>query len=352
MALSSLRIAALACWSLLSLSALTSSAMAEDPYFKGKTISIYAGASAGDGYDVYARVLAVHYQHHIPGNPTIIIRNMPGAGSLKAANFIYEIAPKDGTAMGTVGGGTATADLFKSKGVRFDPRKYAWIGSMNAEVGLVLAWNSVPISKIEDLFTRELLVGGGGPTSGNVVFANVMNKVVGTRFKLIAGYKSTGDIALAMERGELEGTASYHYSSIMASKPDWISNGEVKVLLQDSLRPHSLFPKIPIVMDLAKTDEQKAILELVFARQEMGRPFMLPPGTPQEVITLLRRAFDSALRDPQLLSDAARQRMDLNRPMTGEEIHTLIDRLYTYPAQVVAMAAEATGENAAENASD
>ena len=130
MALSSLRIAALACWSLLSLSALTSSAMAEDPYFKGKTISIYAGASAGDGYDVYARVLAVHYQHHIPGNPTIIIRNMPGAGSLKAANFIYEIAPKDGTAMGTVGGGTATADLFKSKGVRFDPVQHRAMWSL------------------------------------------------------------------------------------------------------------------------------------------------------------------------------------------------------------------------------
>jgi tripartite-type tricarboxylate transporter receptor subunit TctC len=326
--------------------------VAAEDYFKGKTISIYTGASAGDGYDVYARLLSVHYQRYIPGNPTIVIRNMPGAGSLKAANYIYEIAPKDGTAIGTVGGGTATAELFKSKGVRFDPRYYAWIGSMNAEVGLVLAWKTVPVDRIHDLFNRELVVGGGGPTSGNVVFANVMNKVLGTRFKLIAGYKSTGDIALAIERGELEGTASYHYSSIITSKPDWITNGQVKVLLQDSLRPHSLFPDVPVVIDLARTAEQKDILEVVFARQEMGRPFMLPPGTPAELVTLLRRTFDAAMRDPQLVSDAKRQRLDLNRPMSGEDIHGLIDRLYTFPADIVAKAAEATGENAAEGSAD
>jgi tripartite-type tricarboxylate transporter receptor subunit TctC len=327
------------------------STAAEDS-FRGKTLSIYTGASAGDGYDVYARLLAVHYQRYIPGNPAIIIRNMPGAGSLKAANYIYEIAPKDGTAIGTVGGGTATAELFKSKGVRFDPRYYAWIGSMNAEVGLVLAWKTVSIDRIEDMFHRELLVGGGGPTSGNVVFANVMNKILGTRFKLISGYKSTGDIALAIERGELEGTASYHYSSIITSKPDWIINREVKVLLQDSLRPHSLFPSVPVVVDLAKTAEQKAILEVVFARQEMGRPFMVPPGTPAEIVTLLRRSFDAAMRDPQLISDAKRQRLDLNRPMTGEEIHLLIDHLYTFPKDIVAKAAEATGENAVDAQAD
>ncbi len=325
---------------------------AAEDHFRGKTLSIYTGASAGDGYDVYARLLAMHYQRYIPGSPTIVIRNMPGAGSLKAANYIYEIAPKDGTAMGTVGGGTATADLFKSKGVRFDPRYYAWIGSMNAEVGLVLAWKTIPIDRIDDLFHRELLVGGGGPTSGNVVFAHVMNKVLGTRFKLIAGYKSTGDIALAIERGELEGTASYHYSSIITSKPDWIANREVKVLLQDSLRAHSLFPDVPVVLDLAKTSDQRSILELVFARQEMGRPFMRPPGTPPELVTLLRRAFNAAMQDPQLITDAKRQRLDLNRPMTGEDIHRLIDRLYTFPADIVAKAADATGENAAEGSID
>jgi hypothetical protein len=197
-----------------------------------------------------------------------------------------------------------------------------------------------------------MLIGGGGPTSGNVIFPNVMNKVLGTRFKLISGYKSTGDIALAIERGEVEGTASYHYSSIITSRPDWITNKQVKVLLQDALRPHSLFPDVPVVIDLAKTPEQKEILELVFARQEMGRPFMLPPGTPNDTAITLRRAFDASMKDPQLLADAQRQRMDLNKPMTGEDIHKLIDHLYTFPADVVAKAADATGENAAEGAAD
>lgn len=333
----------------LSGTALTAAA---DDYFKGKTINMYVAGDAGDGYDVYGRLLAIHYPRHIPGNPAIIVRNMPGAGTLKAANYVYEVAPKDGTAIGTVGGGTATAEMFKSKGVRFDPRKYLWIGSMNSEVGLVLAWKTVPINSIQDVFEREMLVGGGGPTSGNVVFPNVMNKVLGTRFKIISGYKSTGVIALAIERGEIEGTASYHYSSIITSKPDWITNKEVKVLLQDSLRPHTLFPDVPVVVDLAKTPEQKAILDLVFARQEMGRPFMLPPGTPLELAVTLRRAFDASMKDPQLLADAKKQRMDLNKPMTGEEIHALIDRLYTYPADIVAKAADATGENAANAAAD
>lgn len=277
---------------------------------------------------------------------------MPGAGTLKAANYVYEVAPKDSTAIGTVGGGTATAQLFKSKVARFDPREYLWIGSMNSEVGLVLAWKTVPIDSIQDLYNRELLIGGGGPTSDNVVFPNVMNKVLGLRFRLISGYKSTGDIALAIERGEIEGSGSYRYSSIVAGRPDWIAKKEVKVLLQDSLRPHTLFPDVPVVVDLAKTPEQKAILELVFARQEMGRPFMLPPGTPENIAVILRRAFDATMKDPQLVADAKRRRMDLNRPMSGEDIHKLIDRLYTFPANVVAKAADATGENATKSAAN
>ena len=315
---------------------------AED-YFKGKTITINSGGETG-GYDVYARLLMNHYPRHIPGNPNMIVKLMPGAGTLRAANYMYEVAPKDGSQIGTVGGGTATAALFKSKGVRFDPRKYVWIGSMNSEVGLVLAWKTVPVKTIDDVFHRELLVGGGGPTSGNVVFPNVMNKVLGTRFKIISGYKSTGDIALAIERGEIEGTASYHYSSIITRNPDWLLNDRVTVLLQDSLRPHNKYPNVPVVVDLAKTPEQRAILDLVFARQEMGRPFMLPPGTPPEVGSMLRRAFDAAMKDPALLAEAAKAQLDLNNPMTGEDIHALIDRLYTVTPEIVAKAAEATGE--------
>ena len=311
--------------------------------FKDKQVTIFAGGDVG-GYDIYGRLLAQFYGKHLPGNPTFIVKNMPGAGTLRAANYIYEVAPKDGTALGTVGGGTATAHMFGSQGVRFDPRKYAWVGSMNSEVGMVLAWHSQPFKTIDDVFKSEFIVGGGGPTSGNVVFPNVMNRVLGTKFKIITGYKSTGDIALAIERGELQGTASYHYSSIITRNPAWIDDKQVNLLLQLSLRRHNKFPDVPAVTDLPKTEEQKQIIDLVFARQEMGRPFMLPPDTPGPIVTAYRKGFDAVMKDSELLAQAEKQRLDLNNPLSGEDIHVLIERLYKVPAAVIAKAAEATGE--------
>ena len=321
--------------------ATTGPSAAQD--FKDKQITIFAGGDVG-GYDIYGRLLAQFYGKHLPGNPTFVVKNMPGAGTLRAANYMYEVAPKDGTALGTVGGGTATAHMFGSQGVRFDPRRYEWVGSMNSEVGLVLSWHTQPIKTIDAVFKEELIVGGGGPTSGNVVFPNVMNRVLGTKFKIIPGYKSTGDIALAIERGELQGTASYHYSSIITRNPAWIEDKLVNVLVQLSLRRHTKFPDVPVVIELAKNEEQKQILDLVFARQEMGRPFMLAPETPSAIVAVHRKAFDAVMKDPELLAQAEKQRLDLNNPMTGQDIHALIERLYKVPPDVIAQAAAATGE--------
>ena len=315
-------------------------------YFRGKTINIVAGAGSGDGYDIYSRLLAQYMGRHIPGNPRFVVQNMPGAGTLRATNFIWEVAPKDGTYFGSVGGGTATAGLLDAKNARFDARRFGWIGSMNSEVGLVLSWGPTPFKTIQDVMKQEFIVGGGGPTSGNVVFPIVLNQVVGTRFKVIGGYKGTGDIALAVERGELHGTASYHYSSIIGRNPDWLTRKQVNVLLQLSLRKHPLFPDVPLPGELGRNDEQRAILELVFARQEMGRPFMLPPDTPAGVAEILRRAFDATMRDPALIAEAEKRKMDLNQPMTGEEIHALIDRLYKWPPAIIEKAAQAAGPGA------
>lgn len=318
-------------------------APAQAQNFKGQMVTIFAGGDVG-GYDIYGRFLAQFFGKHLPGAPSFVVKNMPGAGTLRAANYMYEVAPKDGTALGTVGGGTATAHMFGSQGVRFDPRDYVWVGSMNSEVGLVVSWHSQPIKSIQQVYEQELIVGGGGPTSGNVVFPNVMNRVLGTKFKIIPGYKSTGDIALAIERGELQGTASYHYSSIITRNPAWIDDKLVNVLLQLSLRRHEKFPDVPAVPDLAKTDEQKQLIDLVFARQEMGRPFMLAPGTPDAIGSVYRTAFDALMKDPEMLAQAAKQKLDLNNPMTGKDIHVLIERLYKVPKDVIAKAAEATGE--------
>ena len=314
--------------------------------FKGKTINMIVGGTAGDGYDTYARFLIQYLGKYIPGEPRFIVQNMPGAGTLVAANYLYERAETDGTVIGTVGGGTATAQLFKTRGIRFDPRKFAWVGSLNSEVGLVLAWHTQPFKSVKDVMEREMVVGGGGPTSGNVIFPLVLNRVVGTKFKIIAGYRGTGTIALAIESGELQGTGSYHYSSMLSSRPEWIEKKLITPLIQLSMFKHPVFPDVPNIPDLAKTEEQRQVLDLVFSRQQMGRPFLMPPGTDREIVTIVRTAFNDVLKDKDFLAEAKRRRLDLTQPMTGEEIHALIDNLYKYPDEVIekAIAASDTAE--------
>ncbi len=325
---------------------LSGAQAADEPYYKGKTVNLVIGGTPGDGYDLYARLLIPFMTKHIPGNPRFVPQNMPGAGTLVAANFLYEVAAADGTFIGTLGGGTATAQLFKTPGIRIDPRRYNWIGSLNSEVGMVLAWHETPFRTFADVLSREMVIGGGGPTSGTVIFPVVLNRIVGAKFKIIPGYRGTGDIALAMERGEVQGTGSYHYSTMVTTKPHWIRDKLVYPLAQLSLIKHPLFPDVPNIPDLARTDEQRAILNLVFARQSMGRPFLAPPKTPEPVVRILRDAFDAVLKDPEFTAEADRRVMDLTLPMRGVEIHALIDNLYAQPQDIIdkAIAASDTSD--------
>ena len=340
------KIAAAGAALVLAMSAAGLAKAADENVFKGKTINIVIGSSVGDGYDIYGRILGPFLTKHVPGNPRFLPQNMPGGGTLIAANYMYEVAPKDGTVIGAVGGGIATGQLFKTPNFRIDPRRYNWIGSLNSEVGLVLAWHDQPFKKYEDILEREFVVGGGGPTSGTVIFPLVLNRVVGTKFKNIPGYKGSGGIAFAMERGEVMGTGSYHYSSLIQSKPNWIRDKQVVPLIQLSLIKHPLFPDLPNIPALAKTPEQAEILQLVFARQAMGRPFLLPPGASPDATRILRTAFDAILKDPDFLQDAAKRSIDLTLPMTGEEIHALLDKLYAASPQVIdrAITASDTGD--------
>jgi len=322
---------ALAC----ALAASTGAAQAADDFYKGKTITMIIGGNAGDGYDLYARFLGQYLTKHVPGNPRVVPQNMPGAGTLVAANYLYEVAAKDGTVVGTVGGGTATAQLFRTPNIRIDPRRYGWIGSLNSEVGLVLAWHTTPFKTFKDLLDNEFVVGGGGPTSGTVIFPLVLNRVIGTKFKIIPGYKGTGAIALAVERGEVQGTGSWHYSSLLANRPHWLTDNLVRPLLQLSLQKHPRFPDVPHIPEIAKDKETLQVLNLVFARQAMGRPFLLPPGAPEAATRILRTAFDTIIKDPAFLAEAERRKMDLTNPMSGKEIHALLDELYSQSPAVI-----------------
>ncbi|MDH7794876.1 MULTISPECIES: tripartite tricarboxylate transporter substrate-binding protein [unclassified Beijerinckia] len=316
-------------WPVLSLVSLclfaASAQAAEEPNFAGKTISIYA---SGGGYALYARVLAAHIGKRLPGTPSVIIRELPGAGTLMSANYIAEAARKDGTEIGAVGGSIATVQLYKVPNVRFDPRRLIWLASLASEVGVVAVTAKSGVSSIQDAFSRKVLVGGGGPTSGNIVFPSILNGLLGTRFEIVRGYKSSEDIALAMERGEVEGVASWNWSSIKASRLNWVKSGQIKILLQLALTGHPDLEGIRLVTDLAKTDEQRSAIQLVFSSQDIARPYIAPPGTPAKIVDLWRRAFQETMADPAFTADLTKMNLDSTGAMSGPQVDALIEKLY------------------------
>src|SRR5687768_6997589 len=230
--------------------------------FKGKIFEVVVGYDTGGGYDIYARALARHIGKHLPGNPTVIVKNMPGAQTRTAANYLYNIAPKDGTVIGTIARGLPTEELLGSGGIRFESAKFNWISSMNNEVSVGVAWHTSPVKTLEDTKQREMVVGG---IADSLLFAQVMNAILGTKFKTISGYKSGGEIGLAMERGEVEGRMGWSWSSVVSMNPEWIREGKIRNLVQFSTSKHADLPNVPLVTELAGSDADRALLELVFS---------------------------------------------------------------------------------------
>jgi len=304
-------------------------AHAESPaeFYKGKTIEVYVGYSAGGGYDVYGRMLARHMGKHIPGNPTMVVKNMEGAGSLRLANWIYNAAPKDGTAFGIIGRGAAFDPLFGNKAAQFDANKYNWIGSMNNEVSVCVSWKDSGVTKFEDLLEKELVVGGTGPSADTDQFPRILNGVLGTKFKIISGYPGGNDVSLAMQRGEVKGRCGWSWSSVVATQEQWYKDKTINVLVQLSLNKHEDLPHVPLIMDLAKTKEQKQILRLVFARQVMGRPFVAPPDVPADRVAALRKAFMDTMKDKEFLAEAEKAKLEV-QPVSGEALQNIIKEAY------------------------
>ena len=315
----------------LALSINVASAQVGPDYFKGKTFDIVVGYGTGGGYDIYARALARHIGRHLPGNPAVVVKNMPGAASRQAANYIYNIAPKDGTVIGTIARGLPTDELLGSTGIRFESQKFTWIGSMNNEVSVGVAWHAAPVKTIEEATRREMVVGA---ISDSLLFAKVMNAVLDTKFKIITGYKGGGEISLAMERGEVHGRMGWSWSSILSSNPDWVKDGKIINLVQFSTAKHADLPNVPLVTELARTEDDKALLDLVFSRQVIGRPFIAPPGLAPEIAEMLRKAFDDTMRDPVFLAEMQKLDLEVN-PSSGKEVETLIARLFKTPPAVL-----------------
>jgi len=306
-------------------------AAAQADKFKGKTFEVIIGYETGGGYDIYGRALARHIGKHLPGNPTVIVKNMPGAQTRTAANFLYSIAPKDGTVIATVARGLPTEELLGSGGIRFESTKFNWIGSMNNEVSVGVAWHTSPVKTFEDIKKREMIVGA---IADSLLFAQVMNAVLGTKLKMITGYKSGAEISLAMERGEVEGRMGWSWSSIVSVNPEWIRDGKIRNIVQFSTSKHADLSNVPLVTELAATDEDRALLELVFSRQVIGRPFIAPPGVDAETVKVLRKAFDDTMKDKEFLAEMEKANLEVN-PIPGVEVQQLIERLFKTPPAVL-----------------
>ncbi len=315
-------------------------AQAQSPadFYKGKNVELYIGYSVGGGYDLYARVLARHLGNHIPGNPTIVPKNMEGAGSLRLANWLYAVAPKDGTVFGTIGRGTGFDPLLGHKGAQFDASKFTWIGSTTNEVSVCVSWTGSPVTTFDDLLTKELTVGGTGAAADTDQFPRVLNGVLGTKMKIVSGYPGGNDVGLAMERGEVKGRCGWSWSSVKSTHPDWVRDKKINVLVQLALDRHPDLPDEPLVIELAKTDEQKQVLKLIFARQVMGRPYLAPPGIPQDRADALRKAFMDTMQDPDFIADAEKSQLEIN-PVPGETLQKLVAEIYQTPPAVAQQAA-------------
>ncbi len=303
-------------------------------FYKGRNIEFIVGWSAGAGYDVYARFLARYIGRHIPGNPSVVTQNLSGAASLRATNYLYNVAAKDGTVFGMIGRGTAFDPLLLSNAAaQFEAAKFNWLGSMNDEVSVCVAWGEPGVTKLDDVYTKELIIGGSGPSADTDQFPQLMNRMLGTKFKIIPGYPGGNEINLAMQRGEVKGRCGWSWSSVRVTHPEQYRTKAFHVLVQLSLSKHADLPDIPLVMDLAKNDEQKQMFKLVFARQVMGRPVLAPPGVPGDRLAALRKAFMDTMKDPEFLAEAARTKIEIT-PVSGEAVQKLVEEIYAQPREI------------------
>jgi tripartite-type tricarboxylate transporter receptor subunit TctC len=306
-----------------------------EDFYRGKTITLLIGSSAGGAYDVYARMLARHMGKHIPGNPRIVPSNMEGAGSLTLTNHLYNVARKDGTVIGTINRGAPFEPLIgEPELARFDPALFTWIGSIANEVSICAVWERAGVDNFDQLFTRELTVGGTGSGADTNQFPKVMNGVLGTKMKIVSGYPGGNNIDLAMERGEVDGRCGWSWSSVASTRKAWLESGSIKVLVQLALQKHPDLPNVPLIMDYAKTDEERAMLRLIFSRAALGCPFLAPPDVPADRAVALRKAFDDTMKDPAFLEEAAQAMLEV-APVGGEELQRLIADIYRTPKDVV-----------------
>lgn len=305
-----------------------------ETFFVAQPFQIIVGYPPGAGYDLYARILSRHLGAHLPGNPKVIVQNMPGAGSLTMANHLYNAAKADGSTIGTFSRGITMLPIVDPSGVRYDPLKFKWIGAPSGEVSVAITWGTTGLNTFADLQSRGMTAATSGPASDGSIYGRVLNSVLGTKIKTINGYQGSAESMMAIERGEVEGATAISYSSLLTAKRDWLSGKRINIVAQHALKAHPQLPNVPVILDFAKTDEDRRLLEVVFARQAIGYPYAAPPGVPADRVAAIRTAFINTLADKSLLADAERGGVEID-PVSGQELQELLERIYSMPADIL-----------------
>jgi len=307
-----------------------------EQFYAGRSLTFYIGSGAGGGYDVYGRALARHMGQHLPGHPAIVVQNMPGAAGIKLAQYLYNAAPKDGSALGAPYNTTAFQPLLRDQGVKFDSLKLSWIGSMGKHQNICVAWHTTPFTSFDQVKQRPMIVAAAGVTGNAAVYPKLFNEMLGTKFKIVTGYDAK-EARLAVERGEAQGICGMSYQTLLASDPAWMQGGKTRVLVQIGLHPHPALKGVPMVLDMVKKPEDRHMLEFLMIQQEVGRPIVAPPGVPADRLAALRRAFDETMKDKAFLAEAGKLKLQIE-PIGGAEMLNLIKRTYDMPKDVIARA--------------
>jgi tripartite-type tricarboxylate transporter receptor subunit TctC len=306
-------------------------------FYKRTGVTLNVGSGVGGGFDAYARILALHYGRHIPGNPSVVVKNVPGATGLVAMNALYNTVPRDGSTILASFNTVVLSSLYGDANARFDPRKFGWIGSIGKQTATCLTWHETAVKTIEDARSQEVIVGATGFGSTPVMFPKLLNAMIDTRFKIVSGYSTPG-LRLAVERGEIQGICGIAWETHMASVPNWIIDKKVNFLLQLGLKESAHLPGVPLAIDLIKSPDDRQVFELLGIPQEFGRPFLAPPDVPAERLAALRAGFEEMLKDKAYLADAERSKQFID-PLSAKEIEALISRAYAAPKDIVARAA-------------
>jgi tripartite-type tricarboxylate transporter receptor subunit TctC len=313
--------------------AIATPAAAQGDVLAGKSVQMIIGFGPGGGYDLWGRTVGRHIGRHLPGNPTVIPQNMPGAGSYVAASYIFNVAPKDGTVLGIIARDAALGPLSGAPGARFEPTRLSWIGTPTKETNVCIAYHTAQVKTVQDLLEKQLIVGDTGPGTGTRSYPKALNELIGTKFKLVGGFPASSDVFLAMERGEVEGICE-SLDSIKIRRPDWIATKTISILFQGGAEPNPELKNVPFVLDLARTDVEKQAIEFLYAGQGIGRPFVAPPDLPADRLKMLRDAFNATMTDADFRAEAEKSKLDLE-PEDGQHLAALIAKIYATPRPIV-----------------